>query len=240
MISKATDEETNVEKLGSEGKLNRKTIIFTARIDEVIKMKSIGDVGVDDIKSDVAYVKEKEKQAQIAIVGPLTRSTNDRINLKLLREIDVKVGAPSNVISGCTILNNGKVLFSEYNEIELKDRVTLNDTNGNYILTVFTFSPFEGSLYGMTSIDTNTIAVSTVSLILAHKANCAKLGTTVDVLELLTVMVNFIIVAIPKEFDGLTRRLKSINSWFQQTMKMNTYIFRVTGRNCFTRLTQKL
>ena len=161
MISKATDEETNVEKLGSEGKLNRKTIIFTARIDEVIKMKSIGDVGVDDIKSDVAYVKEKEKQAQIAIVGPLTRSTNDRINLKLLREIDVKVGVPSNVISGCTILNNGKVLFSEYNTIELKDRVTLNDTNGNYILTVCTFSPFEGSLYGMTSIDTNTIAVYT-------------------------------------------------------------------------------
>jgi DNA topoisomerase VI subunit A len=41
-------------------------------------MKSIGDVGVDDIKSDVAYVKEKEKQAQI--VGPLTRRKNDIIN----------------------------------------------------------------------------------------------------------------------------------------------------------------
>ena len=54
LISKATDEETNVEKLGSEGKFNRKTIIFTARIDEVIKMKLIGDIGVDDIKSDVA------------------------------------------------------------------------------------------------------------------------------------------------------------------------------------------
>jgi hypothetical protein len=33
-------------------------------------MKSIGDVNVDDIKSDVVYVKEKEKQAQI--VGPVT------------------------------------------------------------------------------------------------------------------------------------------------------------------------
>jgi hypothetical protein len=31
----------------------------------------MGDVGVDDIKSDVVYVKEKEKQAQI--VGQLTR-----------------------------------------------------------------------------------------------------------------------------------------------------------------------
>ena len=90
LISKANDEENNVEKLDSEGKFNRKSIIFTARIDEIIKMKSIGDVGVDDIKSDVAYVKEKEKQAQI--VGPLTRRTNDRINLKLLKEIDVKVG----------------------------------------------------------------------------------------------------------------------------------------------------
>jgi hypothetical protein len=34
-------------------------------------MKSIGDVGVDDIKSDFAYVKGKEEQAQI--VGPLTK-----------------------------------------------------------------------------------------------------------------------------------------------------------------------
>jgi hypothetical protein len=90
-----------VEKLGSNGKLNRKSIIFTTRIDEIIKMKSIGDIGVDDIKSDVAYVKEKEKQAQI--VGPLTRRTNDIINLKLLKEIDVKVGNPSNIITGCTL-----------------------------------------------------------------------------------------------------------------------------------------
>jgi hypothetical protein len=58
LISKANDEEKNIEKLGSEGKFNRKTIIFTAGTDDIIKMKSIGDVGVDDIKSDVAYVKE--------------------------------------------------------------------------------------------------------------------------------------------------------------------------------------
>ena len=44
-------------------------------------MKSIGDVGVDDIKSGVAYVKEKEKQAQIE--GPLAERTNDRTGLKL-------------------------------------------------------------------------------------------------------------------------------------------------------------
>ena len=42
-------------------------------------MKSIGNVGVDDIKSDVVYVKEKEKQAQI--VGPLARRTSDDIIL---------------------------------------------------------------------------------------------------------------------------------------------------------------
>jgi flagellar basal body rod protein FlgC len=49
-----------VEKLRSEGNFNRKTIIFTTRTEDIIKMKSIGEVGVDDIKSDVAYVKEKE------------------------------------------------------------------------------------------------------------------------------------------------------------------------------------
>jgi hypothetical protein len=59
-ISKANDEGKHVEKLDSEGKFNRKIIIFTARIDDIIKMKSIGDVGVDEIKSTVAYVKEKE------------------------------------------------------------------------------------------------------------------------------------------------------------------------------------
>jgi hypothetical protein len=100
LISKANNEEKNVEKLDGESTLNRKTIIFTARIDDIIKMKSIGVVGVDDIKSDVAYVKEKEKQAQI--VGPLAERTNDRTSLKLLTEI--------NIITGCTFLDNGKVL----------------------------------------------------------------------------------------------------------------------------------
>jgi hypothetical protein len=159
LISKANDEEKNVEQLGSESKLNRKTITFTTRIDDIIKMKSIGDVGVDDIKSDVAYVKEKEKQAQI--VGPLTRRTNDIINLKLLKEIDVKVGNPSNIITGCTILDNGKVLFSEYNANKCTDRVTLNDSEGKCLAIVQLSNPYVGSFYDITSIDTNTIAVST-------------------------------------------------------------------------------
>jgi hypothetical protein len=33
LISKANDEEKNVEKLGNDGKLNRKSIIFTAGIE---------------------------------------------------------------------------------------------------------------------------------------------------------------------------------------------------------------
>jgi hypothetical protein len=45
--------------------VRQRNLIFTARTDEITKMKSIGDDGVDDIKSDVVYVKEKEKQAQI-------------------------------------------------------------------------------------------------------------------------------------------------------------------------------
>jgi hypothetical protein len=63
------------------------TTVFSARIGDIIKVNSIGDVGVEDIKSDVAYVKEKEKQAQI--VGPLTTRPIDRINLKLLKEGDL-------------------------------------------------------------------------------------------------------------------------------------------------------
>ena len=150
MISKANDEEKHVEKLDGESKFNRKTIIFNGRIDEIIKMTSIGDVGV-------AYVKEKEKQAQI--IGP--RRTNDRINLKILTEIDEKVGYPSNIITGCTILDNGKVLFTEYNEEEYTDRVTLNDRNGKFIRTLLELNPPEGSFHDITSIDTNTIGVST-------------------------------------------------------------------------------
>jgi outer membrane protein assembly factor BamB len=126
-------------------------------------MKSIGDIVVDDIKSDVVYVKEKEKQAQIA--GPLTRRTNDRMNLKLLQEIDVTVGDPSNIISGCTILDNGKVLFSEYNLNEYIDRVTLNDSNGNFIRIVHVVESADGPFHDITSIDTNTIAVSIGSYI---------------------------------------------------------------------------
>ena len=163
MISKAKDQEQNIEKLDSEGKLNRKSIILTARIDEFIKMKSIGDIVVDDINSDVAYVKETEKQAQI--IELLTRRTKDRMNLKLLQEIDVTVGDPSNIISGCTILDNGKVLFSEYNLNEYIDRVTLNDSNGNFIPTVLVVDSADRPFHDITSIDTNMIAVSIGSYI---------------------------------------------------------------------------
>jgi hypothetical protein len=45
--------------------------------------------------------------------------------LKLLQEIDVTVGDPSNIISGCTILDNGKVLFSEYNLNKYIDLLSL-------------------------------------------------------------------------------------------------------------------
>ena len=158
-ISKANDEEKKVEQLGSEGIFNRKSIIFTARVDEIIKMKSIADVGVDDITIDVAYRKEKEKQAQI--IGPLTRRTHDGINLKLLKEIDEKVGDRNNIIIGCTILDNVKVLFSEYNESKFTDRVTLNDSNVNYIRTIYPLDNSQVSLYDVTGIDTNTKAVST-------------------------------------------------------------------------------
>ena len=122
-------------------------------------MKSIGDVGVDDTKSDVAYVKGKEKQAQI--VGPLTK----RRKKKLLKEIDVKVGYRSNIITGCTILDNGKILFSAYNGGQYTYRVSLNDSNGNFISTVEALTPFEGSFYDITIIDTNTIAVSVCACI---------------------------------------------------------------------------
>ena len=91
LISKANDEEKKVEKLRSESKFNRKTITFTTRTDDIIKMKSIGDAGVDDIKSDVAYVKEKEKQAQI--VGPLTGRKNDIINCnRTVQELEYTEG----------------------------------------------------------------------------------------------------------------------------------------------------
>ena len=65
-----------------------------------------------------------------------------------------------NIITGCTILDNGKVLFSKYNRTKRRDRVTLNDSNGNFIRTVQEFNPSEGSVYDITSIDTNTTAVS--------------------------------------------------------------------------------
>jgi hypothetical protein len=72
-------------------------------------MKWIGDVGVDVIKSDIAYVKEKEKQAQI--VGSLARRTSDDIILTFLKEIKVRTGNLSNKLTGCSILDNGEIMM---------------------------------------------------------------------------------------------------------------------------------
>jgi hypothetical protein len=57
------------------------------------------------------------------------------------------------------------VLFSEYNSNEYTARVTLNDSNGNFIRTVQVLESTEESFYDITTIDTNTIAVSMGSYI---------------------------------------------------------------------------
>ena len=77
----------------------------------------------------------------------------------------MKVGYRSNIITGCTILDNGKILFSAYNGGQYTYRVSLNDSNGNFISTVEALTPFEGSFYDITIIDTNTIAVSVCACI---------------------------------------------------------------------------
>jgi hypothetical protein len=72
------------------------------------------------------------------------------MKLPLLSFNVVKVGNPSNIITGCTILDNGKVLFSEYNSNEYTARVTLNDSNGNFIRTVQELESTEESFYDIT------------------------------------------------------------------------------------------
>jgi hypothetical protein len=108
----------------------------------------------------VMSLMSKKGRRQAQTVGPLMRRTKDRMNLKLLKEIDVKIGYPSNIITGCIILDNGKVLFTEYNEGNYIGRVTLNDSNGNFICTFQALNTYIGSFYDITSIDTNTVAVS--------------------------------------------------------------------------------
>ena len=91
----------------------------------------------------------------------------------------MKVGDPSNIITGCTILDNGKVLLSEYNKLKYTDRVTLNNSNGNYIRTVQELNPPEGSFYDITNIDTNTIAVSISKCISIVALNTHKIVHTI-------------------------------------------------------------
>jgi hypothetical protein len=73
----------------------------------------------------------------------------------------LKVGHQSNIKTGCTILDNGNLLFSEYNYTAWTDRVTLNDSDDNYIRTVQKLDNTYVSSFDITSIDTNTIAIST-------------------------------------------------------------------------------
>ena len=73
----------------------------------------------------------------------------------------MKVGYRFNIITGCIILDNGKVLFSEYSAGQCTNGVSLNDRNGNYIRTVRALDTYYEPYYDITSIDTNTISVST-------------------------------------------------------------------------------
>jgi hypothetical protein len=62
------------------------------------------------------------------------------LNCVYYARVKVITGNPSNKLSGCSILYNGEILFSEYNLHHNTDRVTLNDSYGNFIRTVWAIS----------------------------------------------------------------------------------------------------
>jgi hypothetical protein len=80
------------------------------------------------------------KVEQAKIVGPLARRTSDDIILNFENEIKVITGNPSSKLTGCSILYNGEILFSEHNLHHNTDSVTLNDSYGNFIRTVWEIS----------------------------------------------------------------------------------------------------
>jgi hypothetical protein len=92
----------------------------------------------------------------------------------------VKVGDRYNIITGCTILDNGKIIFSEYNKVVYADHVTLNDSNGHFIHTLRELNRHQGSFSDITNIDTSTIGVSICSSISIVNINTHKIVQTVN------------------------------------------------------------
>ena len=92
----------------------------------------------------------------------------------------MRTGNPSNKLTGCSILDNGEILFSEYNFHHNTNRVTFNDSNGNFIRTVRALRRNSGSVYDVTSIDANTIAVSCDNVIVIVNIDSQNIVHTIQ------------------------------------------------------------
>ena len=159
-----------------------------------------------------------------------------------IEDSDVKVGYRFNIITGCTILDNGKVLFSEYTAGQCTNCVSLNDRHGNYTRTVRALDTYYEPYNDINNIDTNTIAVST--------RTCMKISNIDMHLIIQNIKNNKLCYGITHcdgklydchEKEGIQRFdfKTKFSSLLVPTKDVDFHIFQVTEINCFTHLTQK-
>ncbi|CAC5403796.1 unnamed protein product [Mytilus coruscus] len=141
--------EKFVQSLIKSGKLNHPQISWkfeTILQNIVIDIKSFGEIIVVNEPNKIMIRRQKDHQAQQLIAVPVPKSI-DNMTLTLRKTIDIN----ANEIRGCTIMPNGRMMFTCYNQ---KKVIAIhNDGTKDFVMKL-------DSCFDIDYIDNNIIFVT--------------------------------------------------------------------------------
>ncbi|XP_071153175.1 uncharacterized protein [Mytilus edulis] len=120
------------------------------KISDILSMTKIGEISVTTNPPTITLTMDRDKQAQHIV--PTTSKTINDINPTLLKKIEVLKGERRNVISGCTIMPSGKMVFVD----NVYNRLLIYNENGLLDSEI----PVSKQPVEVTCIDEKTVAVT--------------------------------------------------------------------------------
>ncbi|XP_063440550.1 uncharacterized protein LOC134721443 [Mytilus trossulus] len=150
--SKIQKEEEFMMSLIKDGCLQQLNLQWRvdAKMSDILSMTKIGEMSVIAKPSTISVTTDREKQAQ-QMIPKIPKTIND-IHLTLIQKIEIPKGENRNVITGCTIMPSGKIVFADHSN----HRLVIHNENGLFVCE----TPVSNWPIDVTCIDENTVAVT--------------------------------------------------------------------------------
>ncbi|XP_052065984.1 uncharacterized protein LOC127705679 [Mytilus californianus] len=150
MENDAATKEEFMQSINDSGSLNHTR--FFCKIDATLEkltnnVKTFGEIVKETKPSDIRFVRQRDKQAQLMI--PVQAKSIDDLTLTLIQSVNTY----SSEVRGCTMLSDGRMVFTCYMKHGSYLTVVRPDGTKNFEIK-------SGYAYDVVNLDDNTIAVT--------------------------------------------------------------------------------